>query len=113
MKMITAFIPPHRLDRVTRALGHVVGFPGMTVTEGRGFGREKLEVDRESRRAALKDYTETIRIEVVAHDAQVEAILAAIRDAAHTGQRGDGKIFILPVEAALRIKAGERGEAAV
>lgn len=113
MKMIIAFIQPHRLDRVTRALEHVVGFPGMTVTESRGFGREKVEVEAEDRRASLEDYTETARIEVVAHDGQVEGILAAIHDAAHTGQRGDGKVFVLPVEAALRIKTGERGEAAV
>lgn len=113
MKMIIAFIQPHRLDRVTRALEHVVGFPGMTVTESRGFGREKVEVEAEDRRASLEDYTETARIEVVAHDGQVEGILAAIHDAAHTGHRGDGKVFVLPVEAALRIKTGERGEAAV
>lgn len=113
MKMIIAFIQPHRLDRVTRALEHVVGFPGMTVTDSRGFGREKLEVEAEDRRASLKDYTDTTRIEIVAHDGQVEAVLAAITDAAHTGQRGDGKIFVLPVERVLRIKTREEGEAAV
>lgn len=113
MKMILAYVPPHRLDRVTRALEHVVGFPGMTVTESGGFGREKVEAEAEDRRASLKDYTDTARIEVVAHDRQVEGILAAIHDAAHTGRRGDGKIFILPVEGALRIKTGERGETAV
>ena len=110
MKMIIAFIQPHRLDRVTRALQHVDGFPGMTVTESRGFGREKLEVEAE---ASLKDYTESARIDVVAHDGQVDEILAAITEAAHTGQRGDGKIFVLPVERALRIKTREEGEAAV
>ncbi len=113
MKMIIAFIPPYRLDRVTRALEHVVGFPGMTVTEGRGFGREKLAVGAEDRRASLEDYTDAARIEVVAHDGQVEGIVTAITEAAHTGQRGDGKIFVLPVERAVRIKTGEEGEAAV
>lgn len=113
MKMIIAFIPPHRLDRVTRALEHVAGFPGMTVTDSRGFGREKVEVEAEDRRASLKDYTDTTRIEVVAHEGQVDGILAGIQEAAHTGQRGDGKVFVVPVEAALRIKTGERGEAAV
>ena len=113
MKMIIAFIQPHRLDRVTRALEHVVSFPGMTVTESRGFGREKLEVEAEDQRASLKDYTETMRIEVVAHDGQVDGILAAITEAAHTGQRGDGKVFVLPVERAVRIKTREEGEVAV
>lgn len=113
MKMIIAFVPPYRLDRVTRALEHVVGFPGMTVTEGRGFGREKLAVGAEDGRASLEDYTDAARIEVVAHDGQVEGIVTAITEAAHTGQRGDGKIFVLPVERAVRIKTGEEGEAAV
>ena len=113
MKMIIAFIQPHRLDRVTRALEHVAAFPGMTVTESRGFGREKVEVETEDRRASLKDYTDTARIEVVAHAGQVDGILAAITEAAHTGQRGDGKIFVLPVDRALRIKTREEGEAAV
>ena len=113
MKMIIAFIQPHRLDRVTRALEHVVAFPGMTVTESRGFGREKLEVEAEDRRASLKDYTDTARVEVVAHDGQVDRILAAISEAAHTGQRGDGKIFVLGVERGVRIKTREEGQAAV
>ena len=113
MKMIIAFIQPHRLDRVTRALEHVVAFPGMTVTESRGFGREKVEVEAEDRRASLKDYTDTARIEVVAHDGQVAGVLAAITEAAHTGQRGDGKIFVVPVERAVRIKTREEGDAAV
>lgn len=113
MKMIIAFIQPHRLDRVTRALEHVVAFPGMTVTEARGFGREKLEVEAEDRRASLEDYTDTVRIEVVAHDGQVDAVVKAITEAAHTGQRGDGKVFVLPVERAVRIHTGEEGEGAV
>lgn len=113
MKMIIAFIQPHRLDRVTRALEHVAGFPGMSVTESRGFGREKLEVEAEDHRASLEDYTHTTRIDVVAHDGQVDGVLAAITDAAHTGQRGDGKIFVLPVERAVRIKTREEGEPAV
>ena len=113
MKMIVAFIPPHRLGPVTRALEHVPGFPGMTITDSRGFGREKLEVQAEDRRASLKDYTETTRIEVATHDEQVDGVLAAITEAAHTGQRGDGKIFVLPLERAVRIKTRDEGEAAV
>ena len=113
MKMIIAFVQPHRLDRVTRALERTVGFPGMSVTESRGFGREKPEVEAEDRGALLADYTDTTRIEVVAHNGQVDGILAAIMDAAHTGQRGDGKIFVLPVERAVRIKSREEGDAAV
>lgn len=113
MKMIIAFIQPHRLDRVTRAMQHVVGFSGMTVSNSRGFGREKVEVGEADARASLQDYTDTARIEVVTHDGQVDELLAAITEAAHTGQRGDGKVFVLPVERALRIKTRDEGEAAV
>lgn len=113
MKMILAYVPPHRLDRVTRALEHVVDFPGMTVTESRGFGREKVEVEREEDRAKLLDYTDVVRIEVAAHEDQLEAILDAVTEAARSGQRGDGKLFVLPIERARRIRTGEEGDAVV
>lgn len=113
MKMILAFIPPHRLDRVTRALLHVEHLPGVTVTEARGFGREKVEEDPADARADLTDFTPSVRVEAVVPDTLVEAIVEAIVEAAHTGNRGDGKIFVLPVEDAIRIKTRERGAAAV
>lgn len=113
MKMILAYVPPHRLDGVTRALEHLGDLPGMTVTDARGFGREKLEVEARDRRAGLLDYTDVVRVEVCVPDGQVDPVLDAITEAARTGQRGDGKIFVLPVERGRRIRTGEEGEAVV
>jgi nitrogen regulatory protein PII len=112
MKMIVAFIQTHRLDRITRKLMHVEGFPGMTVVEGRGFGREKLE-DVLSTREELTDFTPKVRIEIVVPVGLVESVIEVLVEGAHTGERGDGKIFVLPVEKAVRIKTKERGVIAV
>jgi len=113
MKMILAYIPPHRLDRVTRALHHVPHLPGLTVTDARGFGREKVEAPDESPAEELTDFTPMSRLEVVAHAEQVAEIVDAIVEASHTGNRGDGKIFVLPVVQAFRIKTKQEGSAAV
>lgn len=108
MKMILAFIPPHRLDRVTRTLRHVTGFPGMTVSEARGFGREKLTRSHDAR-DQLEDFTEAVRIECAVPDAMAEEVIEAVRSATHTGDKGDGKLFVLTVLEGMRIKTGERG----
>ena len=108
MKMILAFIPPHRLDRVTRALEHLERFTGMTVTAAEGFGHEKL-TEAQDVRGQLEDFTPTVRVESVVDDAMADAVVEAVVEAAHTGARGDGKIFVLPVEEAVRIKTRERG----
>jgi nitrogen regulatory protein P-II 1 len=113
MKMVLAFIQPHRLDEVTRALEHIPHFPGMSVTEARGFGREKVEGAPHTPREALTDFTKKARIEVVVHDEQVESVISALVHGARTGQRGDGKIVVLPVEKAVRVRTGEDGEEAV
>ena len=113
MKMIIAYIQPHRLDPVTRALQHIPHFPGMTVIEGRGFGREKVEEPPTSRRAELTDYTEVMRIEVMVSDDSARMVMEAIEKHARTGLRDDGKIFVLSLEQALRIRTGEEGEAVV
>ncbi len=112
MKMILAFVPPHRLDRVTRALKHVEGFRGMTVTEGQGFGRERLEEEHDSR-DQLTDTTPTARLEVVVPASLAEEVVTAIVEASHTGAAGDGKIFVLPVEQAVRIRTREYGPDAI
>lgn len=112
MKMILAFLQPHRLDRVTRALEHVVGFPGMTVTASQGFGHEKLDEPHDTREQ-LTDFTGTVRVESVVQDGMVDEVVEAISEAAHTGSRGDGKVFVLPVERAVRIKTKEEGQDAV
>jgi nitrogen regulatory protein PII len=108
MKVILTFIPPHRLDRVTRALEHVANFPGMSVSDARGFGREKLDRPQGAR-DQLEDFTEAVRIECVIPDAMTDEVIEAVRSATHTGGRGDGKLFVLPVLEGLRIKTGERG----
>lgn len=112
MKMILAVLPRYRLGKVTRKLTHIEGFPGMTVLEGKGFGHEKM-VRAHSAREELIDFTPNVRIEVVIPDRLVEPGVNAFLEASHTGERGDGKLFILPVEEAVRIKTKERGEDAV
>ena len=113
MKMIVAFLRPDRLDPVTRALEHIPHFPGMTVTEARGFGREKVEEPPDSESAELTDYTKTARIEIVVSDDRLSAVMEAIEKAARTGRRDDGKIFVLPVERGRRVRTGEEGDAIV
>jgi len=112
MNMIVAFLPPHRLDPVARSLQRLANFPGMTVTEAKGHGHEKVSDEHDSR-AQLTDFTPTVRIETIVRDALVEPVLEAIFEAAHTGTSGDGKIYVLPVLDAMRIKTGMRGESAV
>lgn len=112
MNMILAFLPPHRLDRVARGLQRLSNFPGMTVTEAKGHGREKAR-DKQDSRAQLTDFTPTVRIEIVVPDDQVEAMLSTIFEASHTGERGDGKVYVLPVLDALRLKTGQRGRSAI
>jgi nitrogen regulatory protein PII len=113
MKMVLAFVQTYRLDEVTRSLEHIPHFPGMSVTHARGFGREKVEEPPHSPREAITDFTEKARIEVLVRDEQVEAVVAAIRRGARTGQYGDGKIVVLPMEQAVRVRTGEEGEAAL
>lgn len=114
MKMVLAFIQPHRLDEVTRDLEErVPHLPGMTVSDARGFGREKVEVPPHTMREAITDFTRTARVEVLVHDEQVDQVVAAILGGARTGQHGDGKLVVLPVEQAVRVRTGEAGEEAV
>ncbi len=116
MKMIAAVIQPFMLTRLTRALEEIAGFPGMTVIEVQGFGREKTHHalgEPHSRIEDVVDFVKKVRVEIVAHDGMVESIVQTIVQTTHTGNRGDGKIFVLPVEHAVRIKTGETGDAAI
>ena len=116
MKMISAVIQPFMLTKLTRALEEIRDFPGMTVMDVQGFGREKAHHEpgtRHSRIEDVVDFVKKVRIDIVAHEPMVEQILDTIVRSTHTGNRGDGKIFVLPVEHAVRIKTGELGEAAV
>lgn len=112
MKKVEAIIKPFKLDEVKDALGDI-GVQGMTVTEVKGFGRTggKREVYRGS--AYVVDFVPKVKIEVVAPDELVARIVEAIERAAQTGRIGDGKIFVSPIEEAVRIRTGERGEDAV
>jgi nitrogen regulatory protein P-II 1 len=112
MKMIVAFIKPHKIDDVKKALSEV-GVQGMSVAEIRGFGRTggKTEVFRGS--AYQVDFVPKLRLEVVVTEQQIHPVLEALELSAKTGKIGDGKVFVLPVEEALRIRTGERGESAI
>jgi nitrogen regulatory protein P-II 1 len=112
MRRIEAIIRPSKLDEVKDAL-HEVGITGMTISEVKGFGRTggRKEVYRGS--AYVVDFVPKVKIEIVAADGQVESILEAIARAAKTGKIGDGKIFVMNVPEALRIRTGERGEQAL
>ena len=113
MKKIEAFVKPRRLDAIAQALHHVKGLSGMTVTDARGFGRGRGGSETNPTPEMIHDYIETVRIEVFCDDSLVEDVLRAIELAAHTGLRGDGKIYVIPVEESVRISTGERGQAAV
>ncbi|HKP12614.1 MAG TPA: P-II family nitrogen regulator [Blastocatellia bacterium] len=116
MKIITAIVKPFLLSKVTHALEEIEGFPGMTVTDVRGFGREKSAHEAGAPHRVIEDFVEYVkkaRIEIVARDEMVEQIVETVARAAHTGNRGDGKIFVWPVEYALRIMTGETGDAAL
>ena len=112
MKRIEAIVKPFKLDQVRDALA-AVGIRGLTVTEVRGFGRQKghTEIFRGSEYQI--DLLPKVKIDVVVTDGMVDETVAAIIDAAQTGEIGDGKIFISPVDDAVRIRTRERGETAV
>ena len=116
MKMITAIIKPFMLSKVTYALEQIEGFPGMTVSDVRGFGREKSMHDEGAPHRVIEDFVEYVnktRIEIVAQEEMIEQIVETIARTAHTGNPGDGKVFVWTVEHAVRIQTGEMNEAAV
>jgi nitrogen regulatory protein P-II 1 len=112
MKKVEAIVKPFKLDEVKDALSEV-GIQGMTVTEVKGFGRTggKKEVYRGS--AYVVDFVPKVKIEVVVGDAQAQSVIDAIEKSAKTGRIGDGKIFVTPVDQAVRIRTGEQGEDAI
>lgn len=112
MKLILAVIRPHRLNEVKEALSEI-GVAGLTVIEVKGAGRQKGQVERYRGSEYSVDLLAKCKLEVVVSDDQCEEVVQTIRKAAYTGEIGDGKIFILPLEDALRIRTGERGEDAI
>ncbi len=112
MKKIEAIIKPFKLDEVKEALSDI-GVQGMTVSEVKGFGRQKGHTELYRGAEYVVDFLPKIKIEVVVRDDLVGRVVEAIQGAAKTGRIGDGKIFVLPVEEAIRIRTGERGEDAM
>jgi nitrogen regulatory protein P-II 1 len=112
MKKIEAIVKPFKLEDVKDALA-ALNIEGMTVTEAKGFGRQKGH--REIYRGAeyVVDFLPKIKIEMVVEASKVEQVIAVIMESAATGKIGDGKIFVLPVEEAIRIRTGERGREAL
>lgn len=112
MKKIEAIIKPFRLDAVRDALTEI-GVQGMTITEVKGFGRQKGHTELYRGAEYTVDFLPKMKVEVVVPDANADAVIAEIRRAAMTGKIGDGKILVIPVENAIRIRTGEQGDAAV
>ena len=112
MKKIEAIIKPFKLDEVKEALQEI-GLQGITVIEAKGFGRQKGHTELYRGAEYVVDFLPKVKVEVVVEDGQVQRAVEAIEASARTGRIGDGKIFVLPVEEAIRIRTGEKGEAAI
>jgi nitrogen regulatory protein P-II 1 len=112
MKFVIAIIRPHRLQNVKEALADA-GVVGLTVTDVRGAGRQKGQIERYRGSEYKIDLISKIKLELATDDDQVETVVQAIRTSAYTGEIGDGKIFVLPLEDSLRIRTGDRGESSL
>jgi nitrogen regulatory protein P-II 1 len=112
MKLITAVVKPFKLDEVKEALKDV-GVQGMTVTESRGFGRQRGHTEVYRGAEYQIDFVPKVQIEVLADDAITDRVVQSIMDAARTGTIGDGKIWVTPVEGVYRIRTGETGTEAI
>ncbi len=112
MKKVEAIIKPFKLDEVKEALREV-GISGMTVTEVKGFGRQKGHTELYRGAEYVVDFLPKVKIEVVVPDSLVDQVIEAIKNGAYTGKIGDGKIFVINVENAIRIRTGETGDEAL
>ncbi len=112
MKLITAIVKPFKLDDVREALSEI-GVQGITVTEVKGFGRQKGHTELYRGAEYVVDFLPKVKIEVAIADAQVDQVIEAISKAANTGKIGDGKIFVAALEQAIRIRTGETGDDAI
>ena len=112
MKKIEAIIKPFKLDEVKESLSGI-GVQGLTVTEVKGFGRQKGHTELYRGAEYVVDFLPKVKLEIIVRDEQVADVVETIEKAAKTGRIGDGKIFVLPVEEAIRIRTGERGAGAV
>ncbi len=112
MKLVTAIIKPFKLDDVREALSDI-GVQGVTVSEVKGFGRQKGHTELYRGAEYVVDFLPKVKLEIAVPDAGVDAAVEAITKAANTGKIGDGKIFIMNLEEAVRIRTGETGDAAI
>jgi nitrogen regulatory protein P-II 2 len=112
MKMVTAIIKPFKLDEVREALSGV-GVQGITVTEVKGFGRQKGHTELYRGAEYVVDFLPKVRIDAAVDDAVVDRVIEAIEASARTGKIGDGKVFVMPIEQVVRIRTGETGKDAL
>ncbi len=112
MRKIEAIIKPFKLDEVKDGLNEI-GAQGLTITEVKGFGRQKGHTELYRSAEYVVDFLPKIKLEIVVADEMVETVVNVILKTAHTGRIGDGKIFVIPVEEAIRIRTGERGDSVV
>ncbi len=113
MKMVIALIKPNKSDEVMLALHKIEGLTGASSSEIHGFGLDRSKRVPEQEQGISLDFEPHIRLEIACHPELVEEVLSTIAKAAHTGLRGDGKIYVLPLEEVVRISSGERGRNAV
>lgn len=109
MKIVSAVIRPSRLQDVKEALSNA-GVVGLTVTDVRGAGRQKGQIERYRGSEYSVDLIPKVKLEVAIEDDQLETVMQAIRNSAYTGEIGDGKVFVIPLEDSMRIRTGDRGE---
>jgi nitrogen regulatory protein P-II 1 len=112
MKKIEAIIKPFKLDEAKEAL-QGIGIQGLTVSEVKGFGRQKGHTELYRGAEYVVDFLPKIKLEIVVEDELAEKVTSSLQEACHTGRIGDGKVFVLPVEDAIRIRTGERGNGAI
>lgn len=112
MKKIEAIIKPFKLDDVRQALSEI-GVTGMTVTEVKGFGRQKGHTEFYRGAEYVVDFLPKVKLEIVISDDAVDSVIESITKAAHTGRIGDGKIFVTPLERTIRIRTSEEGDEAI
>jgi nitrogen regulatory protein P-II 2 len=112
MKLIKAIIKPFKLDDVREALSEI-GIQGITVSEVKGFGRQKGHTELYRGAEYRVDFLPKVKLETVVSDEDVDKVINAIRESANTGKIGDGKVFVMPIEQAIRIRTGEAGDDAL
>ncbi|MCK4603404.1 MAG: P-II family nitrogen regulator [Deltaproteobacteria bacterium] len=112
MKKIEAIIKPFKLDDVKEALNEI-GIKGMTISEVKGYGRQKGHKEVYRGAEYVVDFIPKVKVEIIVDAAQVDQVVAKIKESAYTGKIGDGKIFVLPIEEVIRVRTGEHGKEAI